>query len=128
MKILLDTHVFLWWCGAPSKLPDHVLEAIGDTSHDIFVSAASLWEISTKIRIGKLIFPRPLGRTLADEVEAEHFSTLPIHARHAELAGGLDHDHRDPFDRMLIAQSLCESMSIASNELIFDDFGVRRFW
>lgn len=127
-RILLDTHAFLWWCGGSSRLSPTAQAAVANPANDVFVSAACLWELATKIRIGKLVFPRSLGGTLLDEVRAERFSALPISPAHAELAGSLDHDHRDPFDRLLIAQALSERYTLVSNETLFDSFGVTRLW
>ena len=127
-RILLDTHAFLWWCGGSSRLSSAAQQAISNPTNEIFVSAACLWELATKIRIGKLIFPRPTGGPLLDEVHAERFTALPISAVHAELAGSLDHQHSDPFDRMLIAQAISEHLTLVSNEALFDCFGVTRLW
>ncbi len=127
-RILLDTHAFIWWCGGSDRLTPTAEDAIANPSNQILVSAASLWEMATKIRIGKLVFPRMTGGPLLDEVRAETFDALAISPVHAELAGSLDHQHRDPFDRMLIAQAISERLTIVSNEALFDQFGVARIW
>jgi PIN domain nuclease of toxin-antitoxin system len=127
-RILLDTHAFIWWCGGSTRLTPRATQAIADPGNEIFVSAACLWELATKIRIGKLVFPRTMGGLLLDEVHAERFSAMPISPVHAELAGSLDHHHRDPFDRMLIAQAISEDLTLVSNETLFDQFGVTRLW
>jgi PIN domain nuclease of toxin-antitoxin system len=91
------------------------------------VSVASAWEIATKVRIGKLVWPALAGSVNA-YVLGQGFRALPISLEHAEHAGRLDIDHRDPFDRMLIAQAQAEDLWLVSNESIFDAAGVRRYW
>ena len=93
----------------------------------MFVSAASVWEIATKRRIGKLDLV-PFSDGIEVEIELERFYTLPVKVAHAEKAGALSHPHKDPFDRMLIAQALIEGLVFVSNEALFDGFGVPRLW
>ena len=128
MKALLDTHALIWWLMDASTLSKRAAAFITDEANEIFVSAASLCEISTKYRIGRL--PN-MGVFLGDYVSLlvdEGFMPLSITLAHAHLAGGLEGSHRDPFDRMLIAQALLESMTLISNETLFDDYGVIRIW
>jgi PIN domain nuclease of toxin-antitoxin system len=127
LKLILDTHALLWWCTSDAKLPTKVRRAIGSDNNDIFVSAASAWEIATKVRLEKLVWPAEAG-TVNDYVLAQGFRALPISLAHAERAGQLRIAHRDPFDRMLIAQALAEDTSLASNERVFDAAGVKRYW
>jgi PIN domain nuclease of toxin-antitoxin system len=94
---------------------------------EVHVSAASAWEIATKVRIGKLVWTATAG-TVNAYVLGQGFRALPISLEHAERAGRLAIDHRDPFDRMLMAQALAEDMWLLSNEEIFDVVGVRRYW
>jgi PIN domain nuclease of toxin-antitoxin system len=126
--LLLDTHALLWWLDGDSELSAPAQEAIGDETNAVWVSAASAWEVATKVRIGKL----PGARYVADHfgriLDEQSFRTLPITVEHALRAGSLRGDHRDPFDRMLIAQAQAEGLILISNELLFDDFGVRRLW
>jgi PIN domain nuclease of toxin-antitoxin system len=127
MKVLLDTHALLWWWAADRRI-DPVRAIIADAENEIFVSAASIWEIATKHRIGKL---PEAGRLLPDmdvHVRRSRFNELPISFAHAELAGSMTSDHRDPFDRMLIAQAKLEAMPIASSDRIFESFGVPIIW
>ena len=127
MKLLLDTHALLWWATREAALPPRVRRALADRSRDIFVSSASTWEIATKVRLGKLRWPPEAG-TVSDYIIRQGFRPLPISLMQAELAGVLQIAHRDPFDRMLIAQSQSEDMWLVSNETVFDSFGIRRFW
>jgi PIN domain nuclease of toxin-antitoxin system len=93
----------------------------------VYVSAASAWEIATKVRIGKLDWSDAAGSVRAYSL-SQGFRELPISLEHAERAGQLAIQHRDPFDRMLIAQAQAEDLSLVSNEALFDDAGVRRYW
>ena len=128
MRILLDTHAFLWWLAGDRKLTQTAREAIADESNAVLVSAASAWEICTKVRIGKL----PGAAAIAADVTAclvrQGFTPLPITVRHAERAGNLPGAHRDPFDRMLIAQAQALDVPLVSNETLFDGYGIRRLW
>lgn len=128
MKLLLDTHALIWWLAGDDALPIRVREAIADAENQIFVSAASAMEICTKHRLGKLPHAAPLATELSTYVAAQGFQELPISLAHAALAGGLTIQHKDPFDRFLIAQALIEGLPLASNETLFDSFGVTRLW
>ena len=127
LKLLLDTHALLWWSTLDAKLSPKAKRAIASEDNDVFVSAASAWEVATKVRIGKLEWPATAGTVNAYVLE-QGFRALPISLEHAERAGQLRITHRDPFDRMLIAQALAEDMWLASNENFFDRAGVRRYW
>lgn len=123
---MIDTHALLWWFvddTALTKRARTVMEA-----NEIFVSAASAWEIATKVRLGKLPTAADLVADLAGYLTREQFEMLPISAEHAIRAGLLPGPHKDPFDRMLIAQAQAEDMPIVSNEALFDSYGVRRIW
>ena len=126
--LLLDTHVLLWWLAGDRRLSAKALDAIGDEANEIFVSAASTWEIATKIQIGTLAAPTLAGGGITRAIAAQGFETLAISAGHGERAGSLPGAHRDPFDRMLIAQAQAEAMAIVSNRSVFDEFGVTRIW
>jgi PIN domain nuclease of toxin-antitoxin system len=128
MRLLLDTHAFLWWLDGDRKLPSRVRKVIALEENEIYVSAASVWEITTKARLGKLPGAVAVAADVPSAIVSQHFWALPISAEHAQRAGSLAGSHRDPFDRMLVAQALSEDLSIASNEEIFDTYGVRRLW
>jgi PIN domain nuclease of toxin-antitoxin system len=127
LKLLLDTHALLSWSTGDRKLSGRVKRAIARKDNDVFVSAASAWEIATKVRIGKLEWPADAGTVNAYVLE-QGFRALPISLEHAEHAGRLRITHRDPFDRMLIAQALTEDLWLASKEKFFDEAGVKRYW
>ncbi len=126
MDLLLDTHALIWWLAGDDRLSPPAKAAVMDESQKVFVSAASLWEIATKSRLGKL--PGMAAVALEAEVAAQGFAPLPITLRHGQMAGALPGDHRDPFDRMLIAQAMAEGLALVSNETAFDFYGVRRVW
>jgi PIN domain nuclease of toxin-antitoxin system len=127
LKLLVDTHALLWWSTLDAKLSPKAKRAIASKGNDVFVSAASAWEIATKVRLGKLEWPATAGTVNAYVLE-QGFRALPISLQHAERAGQLQIIHRDPFDRVLIAQALAEDLWLASNEEFFDAAGVRRYW
>jgi PIN domain nuclease of toxin-antitoxin system len=128
LRALLDTHGLLWWFSDDPALTRAVRKILADTKNTIVVSAASAWEIATKVRLGKL----PTGASLAADftgyIERERFQLLSISVEHALRAGLLPGSHRDPFDRMIIAQAQAENLPILSKEVIFDAYGLRRIW
>ncbi|MEA3274475.1 MAG: type II toxin-antitoxin system VapC family toxin [Pseudomonadota bacterium] len=128
MKLLLDTHALLWWLDGDERLSEPSRSAIGDASTRVIVSAASAWEIATKVRIGKLPGATDVAERFGEIINEQDFDPLPISVEHARQAGLLPGEHRDPFDRMLIAQSQIEGLTLVSNETLFDRFGIRRLW
>ena len=128
MQALLDTHALLWWLSDDSALTRAARTVIAETKNTIFVSAASAWEIATKVRLGKLPTASDLAANFEGQLDQEGFQTLAISANHAIRAGLLPGRHKDPFDRMLIAQAQAENMPIVSNETLFDEYAVRRIW
>ena len=127
MRLLLDTHALLWWLFGSESLSSKARQALERETNTVFVSAAVAWEIAIKRRTGKLLLPEQFT-DLEAVVELEGFSQLPVSMAHALAAGGLPGPHRDPFDRMLIAQAIAENMSLVSNEQRFDAYGVKRLW
>lgn len=128
MTVLLDTHALLWWLNGRDRLGANAKTTIENATNTVLVSPVSAWEITTKYRIGKLPEVAPIIENLAEVIAAEGFGTLSISLLHAHRAGLLPGEHRDPFDRMLIAQALTENIPIATNEVMFEQFGVRRVW
>jgi PIN domain nuclease of toxin-antitoxin system len=128
VQLLLDTHTFLWWLSGDDSLSATARTAIADEDNSIFVSAASAWEIATKHRIGKLPGVAAIVTDLDRAIVDQGFIGLPISLRHGQTAGALPGPHRDPFDRMLIAQAMLENLVLVSNEQPFDAYGVARFW
>ena len=128
MRLLLDTHALLWWLDGDRRLSRKARTAIGAEINSVIVSAASAWEITTKARLGKLPGAIDVAADVAGCVAGQGFSTLDITILHAQRAGRLPGDHRDPFDRMLIAQAQLEDLSLVSDDRVFDTYGVTRFW
>ena len=127
MRALLDTHAFLWWVADSARLSDDARDLIADEANGLVVSAASVWEIATKYRLGKL--PRSAGTVdIQGAIRGQGFDELPIGVADAERAGRLPGPHRDPFDRMLIAQAIARDLPVVSIDAIFDRYGVERIW
>ncbi len=128
MRLLLDTHAFLWWVINDKRLSQAARRAIADEDNDVLISAVSAWEIAIKHRIGKLPESETLVENMAAKIALEGFEELPITVDDAVRAGQLPGHHSDPFDRMLIAQALARNIPLISNEPLFDRYGVRRLW
>jgi len=128
MRLLLDTHAFLWWVTNSAQLSRTARDAIEDTRHDILVSAASAWEIATKQRLGKLPGVPLASDRFHELVLLDGFSHLAVDHRHAVRAGAFDVDHRDPFDRMLAAQSAIERCTLVTLDPAFALFGTPTLW
>jgi len=128
LRLLLDTHALIWWLAGDEALSRLAREAIADEVNAVAVSAASAMEVATKYRIGKLSGAAVLARDFEAIVAAQGFAELPISVRHARMAGEMTIAHKDPFDRILIAQAQAEDMTLVSNEALFDALAVRRLW
>ncbi len=128
MKILLDTNVVLWAALAPDKMTAAAAAAISDTRNDLLISAASAWEIATKVRLGKLPEATKLEQNFISSSQAAGYTLLPIHADTALRSGRLLGAHRDPFDRMIAAQALQLDIPVISADLNLYSFGIRRIW
>ena len=128
MKILLDTCVVLWATMSPSALSKVARDIIADESNVILVSAASAWEIATKVRLGKLPGAEQLERDYLDVMEDAGYALLPIDTESALRAGRMTAAHRDPFDRMLAAQAIALDIPILSPDPQFDSLAARRIW
>lgn len=128
MRLLLDTHAFLWWLDGDRRLPIAVRRMIADTANDVLARAASVWEITTKARLGKLPGALDVALDVPSSIRDQGFEPLAITVAHAERAGSLPGAHRDPFDRMLAAQAEIEAVPIVSADTAFDHLGVLRKW
>ncbi len=128
MQLLLDTHALLWWTLDSKELSRKARQAIGDFDNEVFVSAAAAWEIAIKFRAGRLPEAGPFVHSLSANLRKMGFSELPIQVEHAQRAGLLPGTHKDPFDRMLIAQAQAEGLLLVSNEKLFDAFHIHRLW
>ncbi|MDR3773184.1 MAG: type II toxin-antitoxin system VapC family toxin [Terracidiphilus sp.] len=128
MKVLLDTCTLIWATLSPSALSQEARDAIADEGNTILVSAASAWEIATKVRLGKLPGAEKLERDYVDVMEDAGYTLLDLDTESALRAGRLTAEHRDPFDRMIAAQALGQDIPFLSPDPQFDQFGVRRIW
>jgi PIN domain nuclease of toxin-antitoxin system len=128
VRLLIDTHALLWWLSDDPSLSTAARNAMAANSNVLLVSAASAWEIATKVRLGKLSGAEELAADFSAILHQEGFTTLAITAEHAIRAGLLPGPHKDPFDRMLISQAQAENLPIVTNEHLFETYGVRRVW
>jgi len=128
LRLLLDTHALIWWLAGDARLPGQARDAIDDHRPRVFVSAASAWEIATKVRLGKLPGAAAIAADIPSVILTEGFEPLAVTVEHGQRAGGLPGPLQDPFDRMLIAQAMLENLHLVSIERAFDVYGVLRLW
>jgi PIN domain nuclease of toxin-antitoxin system len=128
MRILLDTHAFLWFIGGDVHLSAPARGLIEDETNDVLLSVASLWEMAIKVSLGKLNLGAPFETMIPEQLASNAIDVLPITFAHTARIVMLPFHHRDPFDRLLIAQSLVERLPLVSNEALFDAYGVQRAW
>jgi PIN domain nuclease of toxin-antitoxin system len=125
VKLLLDSHAYLWWLADDPRLPPATRAAVAKPANVVLVSAATIWEIEIKRALGRLDAG---DHDLVAEIEANRFAELPVAARHAEAAARLPRHHEDPFDRMLVAQSQLEGLVCVTRDPAFDAYGVPCLW
>jgi PIN domain nuclease of toxin-antitoxin system len=128
VRVLLDTQAFLWYLLDDARLSKKAEAAISDENNRVLVSPASYWEIAIKISLGKYQLPEPFDIFMEREIAVNDFTVLAILVRHAAVVTELPFHHRDPFDRLIIAQALSEKIAVVSSDLIFDQYGVGRIW
>ena len=128
MNLLLDTHAFLWWVAASREISRKAKSAIGSARNECFVSVASGWEIAIKVSLGKLRIDGALDRFLPEQLAANGFQPLAIDLKHAAHVASLPFHHRDPFDRLLVAQALEEDLAMVTADPVFAKYGVNRVW
>ncbi len=128
MRYLLDTHTLLWFIADDRQLSSNARRLIEDASIEIFLSIASLWEIAIKVNIGKLALGKPFNQSFPDELDFHGIEILDITVDSLIQLTMLPHHHRDPFDRLIIAQALVESLPIISVDETFDAYGISREW
>jgi PIN domain nuclease of toxin-antitoxin system len=125
---LLDTHALLWALLDRTRLSTAVLTILEKRDVPVHISAVTAMELSTKVRIGKLPQAAPVLVNFETDMKDDGFAFLPLTIAHGLLAGSLKINHKDPFDRLLMAQSICDGLILISNETVFDSFGIRRIW
>jgi PIN domain nuclease of toxin-antitoxin system len=128
MTLLLDTHTLLWFIGNDSLLSAVAREYIENPAHEKFVSAASLWEIALKLSLEKLRLPLPFAEVFPQQLEVNGFELLSISCPHLDQLATLPFHHRDPFDRLLIAQSLADGMTIVTRDTAFSQYPAQTVW
>lgn len=126
--LLLDTHTFLWWIDDAPELSAAARGAIADADNDCFLSMASCWEMSMKSSLGKLKLAKPIGRFVSEQLSANSFSLLNIEMRHTAKLEKMPFHHRDPFDRLLIAQAITEKMTLVTMDKEFKKYGAKLLW
>ncbi len=128
MRYLLDTHTLLWFISEDQKLSDKARRLILDSNSEIFLSIASLWEMAIKVNIGKLVLDKPFNQLFPDELDSRGIEILDITIDSLVQLTALPPHHRDPFDRLIIAQALVENLLIISVDRNFDTYGIVREW
>jgi PIN domain nuclease of toxin-antitoxin system len=128
MRALLDTHTFLWWNTDDAHLSQRARQVISDGSNEIFLSAASAWEIARKTSRGRLTLPEPPSRYVLSRMDLHHFLHLPVQVSHALQVFNLPDFHQDPFDRLLVAQSQLEGLPILTADEIIAQYDVEIIW
>ena len=128
MKVILDTHTLIWATANPSRLSREAAKVVADPANEILVSAASAWEIATKVRLGKMPDSEPMEGRFMEAIDEAGFTLLSIDAPTALRAGRLIGDHRDPFDRILAAHAIALDIPIVSKDAKLDMFPIRRIW
>jgi PIN domain nuclease of toxin-antitoxin system len=128
VKVILDTHTLIWATANPSRLSREAAKVVADPANEILVSAASAWEIATKVRLGKMPDSEPMEGRFMEAIDEAGFTLLSIDAPTALRAGRLIGDHRDPFDRILAAHAIALDIPIVSKDAKLDMFPIRRIW
>jgi len=125
MKLLLDTHIFIWWANEPERLPDKANVALQDGANDLILSAVSAWEIQIKIQLGKLRLRQSLAELIKSQRETNDLQILPLELGHVLTIDTLPFHHKDPFDRLLIAQCVSERLTLVTADDNFSAYSVR---
>jgi len=128
MKLLLDTHTFIWWDSEPAKLSPRVLTLCQDRTNSLLLSAASIWEMQIKLQLGKLKLNLPLVEIIESQQQRNNIEVLPVALAHVLALQNLPPHHKDPFDRLLIAQANVEGATLLCNDPVFAKYGVNPLW
>ncbi len=128
MRLLLDTHTLMWWAGKSKRLPTKVLDLLEDSTNEVFISVANAWEMQIKAQIGKLTLHKPWPEIVRDEMTTNGFQLLRVELPHIEVLDSLPFHHKDPFDRLLIAQAIHENLTLVSNDPKFPAYPVTLLW
>jgi PIN domain nuclease of toxin-antitoxin system len=128
MRLLLDTHTFIWWDSAPDKLSSQVLALGTDQANEMILSVTSVWEMQIKLQLGKLQLKLPLEEIIKSQQQTNNIQVLPITLAHTLALDGLPMHHKDPFDRLLVAQAGVEELVLVSCDKIFEQYPVKLLW
>ncbi len=128
MRLLLDTHTFLWFIGGDAALSPYARQRMEDRTNDRLLSIASLWEMAIKVSLSRLTVPLPFTNLVAEHVYGNAIEIFGIVSRHLDVLTTLPLYHKDPFDRLIIAQGQAEDIPILSRDPAFDDYAIRRLW
>ena len=128
MRYLLDTHSLIWFIGGDLQLSVHARQLMDDEGNELFISIGSLWEMAIKFSIGKLNLAQPFEKLFPEQLDNNSIEILDITVDHLKAVCYLPFHHRDPFDRLIIAQAQVERLPIISVDTVFDDYGVKREW
>ena len=128
MKAILDAHALLWFLAGDDRLSSTAKSAILTPANELWVSAATLWEIAIKVSLGKLELAQPLAQLLPDQLERNAVGLLAIRLEHLVMVAELPFHHRDPFDRLMVAQALVDQLVVVSNDAALDAYGITRTW
>jgi PIN domain nuclease of toxin-antitoxin system len=128
VKLLLDTHAFIWLWGDVCKVPPRVLSACENPDNQLYLSVASIWEMQIKVGVGKLVFKQPLSEIIEYQRSENGISILPVERSHIWQLAALPSHHNDPFDRMLVAQALSENMALITSDRHIARYPVELFW
>lgn len=128
MRLLLDTHTLIWAVDQPSQLGPAAVVALQDPSNDLLLSVGTIWEIAIKVGLKKLAFSLPYRQWMGQAMADLGVSVMPITVEFADVQAGLPNHHKDPFDRLLVAQAQVENVPLVSVDSIFDRYGMTRLW
>lgn len=128
MRLLLDTHAFIWWDSDPARLPSRVLALCKDPANTLLFSVVSVWEIQIKLQLGKLTLKLPLADIIEGQRQTNHIKILPVTLPHVLALQNLPAPHKDPFDRLLVAQANVEGATLVSGDLVFAEYPVAVHW
>ena len=128
MKLLLDTHTFIWWDSEPTRLSAQALTLCQDPENSLVLSVASLWEMQIKLQLGKLRLALPLRQIIESQQQTNQIEILPITMSHVFALGNLPSHHKDPFDRLLIAQAIVEDTALVTGDRMFSEYPINVAW
>jgi PIN domain nuclease of toxin-antitoxin system len=127
MKLLLDTQIFIWWADEPTRLSTQAFALCSDVNNELFLSVVSAWEIQIKVQLGKLRLNQPLEEVVKSQQQANELAILSVQFTHVLALKHLPQHHKDPFDRLLIAQAITEDLAILSVDFMFAQYPVKLF-